>query len=193
MKLCSRPETLSMMSLPAARVVEDVAVPGGAGVAGEHREPDREHGQLRVRVRVKDVRADPTGPQGADASGGAEEHDQSWLAGRFLERGLQLADGVQVGQPLLRPGRGLRRAAAAAGCSQGDGRDERDRRGADHSPTSRALVVWRRQRRRAVRSAISTTAPAAATSGEPRPSAKVRMWPLKRMAKLTIGSSATVA
>jgi pimeloyl-ACP methyl ester carboxylesterase len=30
-------------------------------------------------------------------------------------------------------------------------------------------------------------------SVEPRPAAKVRMWPLKRMAKLTIGSSATVA
>src|SRR5205814_2905107 len=90
-----------------ARVVEYVAVPGGAGVAGEHRQPDREHGQLRVRVRVEDVRADPTGPKEADASGRAEEHDQSWLIGRVLERGLQLADGVQVGEPLLRGGRRL--------------------------------------------------------------------------------------
>ena len=51
-----------------------------------------------MRVGVEDVRADPTGPQEADASGGAEEHDQSWLIGRFLERGLQLADAVQVGE-----------------------------------------------------------------------------------------------
>src|SRR5213076_1795696 len=128
-----------------------------------------------------------------DASGGADEHDQSWLIRGRLERVPQLADVVQVVEPGLRRRRAVCRAAAAAGRGEREGGAERGQSGADHSRTSRALVVWRRQRRRALRSAISTIAPATATSVEPRPSAKVRMWPLNRMAKLTIGSSATVA
>src|SRR3954454_18457820 len=55
-------DPVAVPELLHARVVEYVAVPGGAGVAGEHRQPDREHCQLRVRVSVEDVRADPTGP-----------------------------------------------------------------------------------------------------------------------------------
>jgi len=35
-------------------------------------------------VGVEDVRADPTGPQEANASGGADEHDQARLAAELL-------------------------------------------------------------------------------------------------------------
>src|SRR5919197_1728243 len=45
-----------------AWVVVHVCVPGVAGVAGEHRQPDRVHSQLRVRVGVEDVRADQLAP-----------------------------------------------------------------------------------------------------------------------------------
>jgi hypothetical protein len=80
-----------------ARVVEHVRVPGAPRVAGKYRQPDRVHGQLRVRVRVEDVRADPTGPERADASGGRDEQDQAWLAGAGVEQRAQLADVTQVG------------------------------------------------------------------------------------------------
>jgi hypothetical protein len=86
-----------------ARVVEHVRVPGAARVTGEHRQPDRVHGQLRVRVGVEDVRADPTGPERADTSGGRDEHYQPRLAGAVLNSERRLADVAQVGE-LPRPG-----------------------------------------------------------------------------------------
>src|SRR5205085_3337378 len=153
----------------------------------------REHLQLRVRVGIEDMRADPTGPEGAHASGRADDHHQPWLVRCAVERTLQLADRVQVGER-VRSRRGVSAgAAAAAGGDDEHGYHRSEQEFADHSLTSlRARARWR-QRTSPERSAASTIAPAAATKVEPRPSAKVRMWPLKRIAKLTIGSSATVA
>jgi hypothetical protein len=41
---------------------------------------------------VEDVRADPTGPQRADTSGGRDKQDQAWLAGAHIEQRAHLAD-----------------------------------------------------------------------------------------------------
>jgi hypothetical protein len=48
----------------------DRAVNRTARVAVEHRLPDGEHPQLRVRVGDEDVLSDPTGPDATDRSGG---------------------------------------------------------------------------------------------------------------------------
>src|SRR5436309_1575544 len=99
-------EAVGVPELGYARVGEDIAVPGRARVAGEHRQPDGEHLELRVRMGVEDVRADPTGPQEADASGRADEDDQARLAGALVERPLQLSDRVQVREVPRRNRRG---------------------------------------------------------------------------------------
>jgi len=54
-------------------------------------------------------------------------------------------------------------------------------------------MARRRRCQRLATSASATIAPAAIRISEPLPSAKLRAWPEKRTAKLTIGSSATVA
>src|SRR5437660_1417134 len=69
-----------------------------ARVAGEDRQPDRVNGELGVRVGVEDVRADPTGPELADASGRRDEQDQPWLAGMRVEQRAQLPDVAQIGE-----------------------------------------------------------------------------------------------
>ena len=81
-----------------ARVVEDVRVPGAARVTGEDRQPDRVDGELRVWMSVEDVRADPTGPELADASGRRGEQDQPRLTGAGVEQRAQLPDVAQIGE-----------------------------------------------------------------------------------------------
>jgi hypothetical protein len=45
---------------------------------------------------VENVRADPTGPERADASGGRGKQDQARLAGAHVEERAKLADVVQI-------------------------------------------------------------------------------------------------
>src|SRR5436190_18069589 len=79
-----------------AGIVEDVRIPGAARVTGEHRHPDREDSELRVWMSVEDVRADPTGPELADASGRRGEQDQPRLARARVEQRSQLPDVAQI-------------------------------------------------------------------------------------------------
>src|SRR3989442_6845315 len=81
-----------------ARVVEHVRVPGAARVAWEDGQPDRVDGELRVRVSVEDVRADPTGPKLADTSGRRGEQDQPRLARARVKQRSQLPDVAQIGE-----------------------------------------------------------------------------------------------
>src|SRR5437867_3339972 len=62
----------------------------------KHRQPDGVDGQLRVRMSVEDVRADPTGPERAGASGRGDEQDQAGLAGALVEQRAQLTQVAQV-------------------------------------------------------------------------------------------------
>ncbi len=71
-------ELISVPEIGHARVGEDPRVEGRAAIAGEDGHPDREDVELRVRVLVEDVLADPTGPGAAGWSGGRDEQDESW-------------------------------------------------------------------------------------------------------------------
>jgi hypothetical protein len=90
-------ESRSVPEADDARVVEHVRVLGAARVTGKNR-PDRVDGELRVWMSVEDVRADPTGPELADASGRRDEQDQPLLARARVEQRSQLPDVAQIGE-----------------------------------------------------------------------------------------------
>src|SRR5439155_7196683 len=148
----------------------------------KHREPDGVDRQLRVRVSVEDVRADPTGPERADASGRGDEQDQAGLAGTLVEQRAQLTQVAQVHE-LAGTGRAV---ACTTACSEQREHDS-ERRGGVHCPTNLAGTGRRRCQRPAPR-ASTTIARATARTKAPCPPAKLRALPEKRTPKLTIGS-----
>src|SRR5712691_7859369 len=64
-------------------------------------------------MSVEDVRADPTGPELADASGRRDEQDQPRLARARVEQRSQLPDVAQIGE-LPRAARGCARRCSPA-------------------------------------------------------------------------------
>jgi hypothetical protein len=73
-----------------------VGIPGATRIARKHREPEGVDRQPCTRMSIEDVRADPTGPERADASGRGHEQDQARLAGLLVEQRAQLADVAQI-------------------------------------------------------------------------------------------------